>query len=672
MTTTAIVAPSVNYPEPSFAIWQTEIPPEQRLEVVSSGGFPIEDALKVLKLNDSPLAPSFGICDLSEIRGRLEVMRWLGEHPQVQDWLLAADWEKDLPSEQQEFMKFYDPVQAHNPHWQKIHEFLALCEACGPLPPRIQRLVETLQESLQLESPEREMATRVAARLQRVAYIEGLMHFKIKLERRLGEDVGQAAFYSVTLEDNAHDFGSMSGDEVFGYSKYSFGLSRALEIQPPAWTKKKKSILRYIGLSGFMKAAYSLMRWRKVRKACKPLVITGMDIAMRRDVTRGLSQIFRSLKMQDYAAEGATVSVNFRYDEGGLQLLVYAISAEVNRRSFTPDEKVLRDFAGFTGLKFLRLKWARQYYDKIVRRHIECLQQGLPSVQISKQDPDFFRTFKKVNSPHMDSYYAWFCVTNVYAESEFTHLHEALVKNRQWCAGHFTVLCQMAKLSKNIHHLAAELGSPVCYPEIRDNGHVVAFDEILPVHLLPQKPASALVAVGDLPAINGQLIGLTGYHGGGKTVTTLTVPVAIYLAQSGLPVLASSFSLNVKKMLGMVFIERGKGSTCELLVGSLRDVLKVAFKYAGNEVVLVLDELGSATQEDDGFQLGHDILGEISHRHISALFSTQIQRLATSARDDFGADIFQLDEQHRILPGIGDGGMHRLRNRLGLDKVLQS
>jgi len=122
----------------------------------------------------------------------------------------------------------------------------------------------------------------------------------------------------------------------------------------------------------------------------------------------------------------------------------------------------------------------------------------------------------------------------------------------------------------------------------------------------------------------------------------------------------------------MVFIERGNGSTCEMLVGSLRDVLGAAFKHKGHEVVLVLDELGSATQEEAGFGLGHDILGEISHRHISALFSTQIHRLATSARDDFGADIFQLDEQHRILPGIGDGGMQRLRSRLGLDKVLQS
>ena len=672
MTTTAIVAPSVNYPEPSFAIWQTDIPSEQRLEVVSSGGFPIEDALKGLKLDGSPLAPSFGICDLSEIRGRLEVMRWLGEHPQVQDWLLGAEWNKDLPSGQQEFMKFYDPVQAHNPHWQKIHEFLALCEACRPLPPRIETLVEALRDSLQLETPEREMATRVAARLQRVAYIEGLMHFKLKLERRLGEDAGQAASYSVTLEDLAVDFGPMSGDEVFGYSKYSFSLSRALEIQPPAWTRKKKSILRYIGLSGFVKAAFGLMRWRKVRKASKPLVITSLDMAMRRDVTRGLSQIFRSIKMQDYAAEGATVSVNFRYDEGGLQVLVYSISALVNRHSFTPNGAVLHDFAGFTGLRFLRLRWARQYYDKIVRRHLECLQQGLPSVQIYKQDPDFFRTFRKVGSPHMDSYYAWFSVTNVYAEPEFAGIHEALVNHRQWCTGHFTVLRQMADLSSHIQAVAAELKSPVCYPEIRESGHVVAFDEILPVHLLPHKPARELVAVGDLPAINGQLIGLTGYHGGGKTVTTLTVPVAIYLAQSGLPLIAASFSLNIKRMLGMVFIERGNGSTCEMLVGSLRDVLGAAFKHKGHEVVLVLDELGSATQEEAGFGLGHDILGEISHRHISALFSTQIHRLATSARDDFGADIFQLDEQHRILPGIGDGGMQRLRSRLGLDKVLQS
>ena len=128
------------------------------------------------------------------------------------------------------------------------------------------------------------------------------------------------------------------------------------------------------------------------------------------------------------------------------------------------------------------------------------------------------------------------------------------------------------------------------------------------------------------------MLGLTGYHGGGKTVTSLAVVTNIFLAQSGLPVFGQGFRLNVKDVLGMMFIERGGGSTCELLLDKIVIILKEIQNVHNSKVVLVLDEVGTGTQEMDGHKLGKDVLSKLSNIGVSVLFSTQIQSLAEFAR----------------------------------------
>ena len=62
---------------------------------------------------------------------------------------------------------------------------------------------------------------------------------------------------------------------------------------------------------------------------------------------------------------------------------------------------------------------------------------------------------------------------------------------------------------------------------------------------------------------------------------------AIYLAQSGLPVFGAKLSLNVKKIIGMVFLERGSGSTLQLLLEKYKSLLVSLDKCDRNGIVPV-------------------------------------------------------------------------------------
>ena len=173
------------------------------------------------------------------------------------------------------------------------------------------------------------------------------------------------------------------------------------------------------------------------------------------------------------------------------------------------------------------------------------------------------------------------------------------------------------------------------------------------------------------PAINGNMIGLTGRHGGGKTVTEHTITGNVFLAQSGLPVFGKAFKLNPKTHLGMVFIDGVSGkSVIQVLVEKMKNVFKGIENVSGKNIVLVLDELGSATQEKEGFELALKILEKIYNLKASLLFSTQILDVAREAEKRFDAKCFKVDKQHKLIPGIAGGELQELIKEAGLKKWL--
>jgi dsDNA-specific endonuclease/ATPase MutS2 len=140
------------------------------------------------------------------------------------------------------------------------------------------------------------------------------------------------------------------------------------------------------------------------------------------------------------------------------------------------------------------------------------------------------------------------------------------------------------------------------------------------------------------------------------------------MAQSGLPVFAKLLRANAKRVIGTAFIERGEGSTCQMLVEKLTRIAERSETCNGSEMIVILDELGGGTQDDAGFDLGCDMLRTLRQRNVSTIFSSQILRLGNHARDQLDAECFWLDHDHSLHSGIEGGGIDHLREKTGFDQ----
>ena len=283
-----------------------------------------------------------------------------------------------------------------------------------------------------------------------------------------------------------------------------------------------------------------------------------------------------------------------------------------------------------------------------------------------------------IKSRRSDAMHRLFAIANMFETAEIKPVVEALKTHRAFVAQHWNILQSMAATLAALQRKGEEIGCEPSLPTMLGSGdHVVAFKTLFPVHLLAElarqqndEAPKQIVPFTGIPDINGDLIGVTGRHGGGKTSLELAVPINIWMAQSGLPLFSQDFVWNPKTIIGVLVNRPTKGSTCVSLMTKIADILKAIIGVNGNEVVLILDEIGLGTQEASGYKLGHDLLRKLREQGVSVVFSTQITALAEFAEQQLGATCYQVDAEHHISPGIGSGEMEQIRQETGLDDLL--
>ncbi len=167
------------------------------------------------------------------------------------------------------------------------------------------------------------------------------------------------------------------------------------------------------------------------------------------------------------------------------------------------------------------------------------------------------------------------------------------------------------------------------------------------------------------------MICLTGSHGGGKTTILLSVPTALYMVQSIGLAFGTYFRFNPKRVLAALIINRGSGSTIELILVKTKKILEASERTRPNEMVAVIDELGSATQESAGDKLGRQVLEKLTSRGVSIITATQIQTLAQFAEQRLHAIACKVDRSHQITRGISDGGLDDLCEEMGVTELLR-
>lgn len=648
--TVQVIEPhKVEYPD-GFTFWKTKVPQSEQLTIINPGDFPKESILEGLGLHDSKLKHSFGITDRTEIVERQELIRFFIENPWMHD-MLSRSFNDEFPMSHSEFLQYYDPRKQHNPYWQGIINFIKLVESCKFVPRRLERFVEFLSGSLELEKAEREMADLIAVDVEKITVFEGLMD--VTVDFNLGEPM-------IWLhEENIF---------VRGHKAFSYALNAIPYKKYPEWTDNKYHPGNWIGIGRIAKAMVDWQNNRAREKAYKSMVIRESSDELWSDLRAGLSSLLTDAKIH-VDLQNLALKVYFTYSQQGLQLRIIDVDTTLPE---SYDVYQFEQYQGYSKKDLELVHEAREDIKQAMHKGRHASWRDAARTILEGNAPHLFEKMNTVESSSCDRKYRWYAMENLYSRPVCKKTYEAVKAHHRYVRSKITELLEIAKAAKIFKETAKKLKAPICYPEILDNGkHMVSFEEIYPLHLV-RRHGSKVIPIRRLPEINGNLIGLTGFHGGGKTVTELSVTDNIWLACSGLPILGKGMRLDPKTHLGMVFIERGDGSTCELLLDKTKSILEGIDQANGGSVVLILDEIGTGTQESSGLELGRDLLYTLSKKGVSVLFSTQITELAEYAERELEAQCFQVDEDHRIEPGIGAGGMDRLRKKKGLDKLLQT
>lgn len=645
---------------PSISIWDRYPKPKERLAIVNQEDFPEGEILESLGIAESPLAYSFGITDMNEISKRQKILKFLIDRPKLRKWIGGQLTESPLPEsrfsspdngEMNRFQKYFNPKKEHNPFWGIMAGFLSYCEE-EPLPEELKKFQEMLKKNLGLEEAEKQMGRIIGDRIQNVATIEGIVtlhYFSESVSGSGNNREWKIGFLNIS--------GGKKENRVFGYRKYTASL---LDVET-----------RNLGNSLFDKAFFKDFR-NKLEKtrALQDSLVEEIDQNLEADLISGIQRIFESIRFRNSAWASGQIKARFAYGDKGLSIRIFSCQPYVEDNKYSDFQA--KSYEGFSSKeKIAWIEAARKKFEEEAYQTDLLTEKGKMLVAIEEQSPRFFHRWHYVPSARTDMRHKWFAVSNFY-RTVFKETYDALNAHREFFFSNLRTLRYISGIADRLVEMSQALNAPICWPEfVLDGEHVVAFESLIPIHLLHRLDKyEQVVPIQNMPVLNGQIIGLTGSHEGGKTVTSSAISEAIFLAQSGLPLLGKGFRLNLKKIVGVVFLTRGEGSMARIMIEKVKNFLETARDAKPEEVVVILDELGEGTQEISGAALGWDLLKALKKKGVSVIFNTQITGLAERAQNELGAQCMRFSSDHKIEVGVGDGDMPGLRRKTGLDTAL--
>lgn len=636
---------------------------DSRIKIVNPHDFTMPEIIG--KLRGKNFVPdSFGITDTKEIGLRNEVSAYLLARPElgkkIVQWKNDAEKFNSLPTGENDFLYIYK--QDINPYWELVKNVITEFDQ-PDTPRRLKGLASFLKSSLHLESKEWTMAQRISEKLEKVTEMEGIAEIA--------------------------PFGDSNNLEKFitGTKSYSAAWSD-YEIKYPKWTNYLLPRITGIG-----KLAKLIIKENARANANRSAAILEFPSCVYADLCAGLSGIIEQIRpitepvmpnslgtipkrKKRIVVDPRTLfyseitkrydlifTVSFRYDGQGLKTRIVGVN-----RASEIDENFDFSFIDFDGYSTKEKARATQIRESI-RGKITTTRKMMGLLDIYNDLEKYTNIFSKrfgMLSPKTDSALKWYALSNLYLAKENEEIYHELNRQRMNFSIIMRQLYDYGRMIDLFISEAKKLNIPLCVPEIRSDGNVgVSFNGMAPINMWNQ---GAKMVPFTMPIINGRMICLTGRHGGGKSVAGQSVIENIYLAQSGLPVFAESFSLDVKTVLGSVTNDTGDGSTATVFVEKVKNLFSEIAKVPKEQSLIFIDEIGKGTQENHGFNLGLNILTALKGREYSVIFNTQIMRLAEHAQNELGAICLKVDKDHTFSEGIGDGQMDQLVKESGLDQ----
>jgi DNA mismatch repair protein MutS2 len=171
------------------------------------------------------------------------------------------------------------------------------------------------------------------------------------------------------------------------------------------------------------------------------------------------------------------------------------------------------------------------------------------------------------------------------------------------------------------------------------------------------------------------MIIVSGPNAGGKTVALKTLGSAVLMAQAGIPVPASEFKLPLfRRVLADIGDQQSIEANLSTFSAHITNIQKMAEAAGGKDMVL-LDELGTSTEPNEGAALAVAILEHFRQRGAMTLVTTHHSRLKAYAAETPEAlnaamefDELTLQPTYRLLSGLpGKSSALDIAQRLGLE-----
>ncbi|KXT74560.1 Recombination inhibitory protein MutS2 [Streptococcus sp. DD10] len=237
------------------------------------------------------------------------------------------------------------------------------------------------------------------------------------------------------------------------------------------------------------------------------------------------------------------------------------------------------------------------------------------------------------------------------------------IKNNAWIIGHIDLVQAKVRFMKD---------KKAIIPQVSSNNSIQLFNIRHP--LIQNAIPNDLHFSSDLTAIV-----ITGPNTGGKTIMLKTLGVAQLMAQSGLPILADKGSQ--VGVFTQIFADIGDEQSIEQSLSTfsshMTHIVSILENLDSRSLVL-LDELGSGTDPQEGAALAMAILEELRYNEIKTMATTHYPELKAYGIETKGIqnasmefDTVTLRPTYRFMQGVpGRSSAFAIAQKLGLSKTI--
>ena len=519
-----------------------------------------------------------------------------------------------------------------------------------------------------------------------------------KLEKRfhtaISDELAKAINISglVTLECNKHEV-EITDSEVCGYRRFAQNRFEDKLKKSAKWTQG--SIAKFLGINEI--ADYFTNRHNKYWQSIGfgTSIITELPREFANTLTQLVSDQIAyknedTIKILSNDNYSFTVDVFFTFENNILAVYITNIQPRINEKCKFHEEAKGMIHKNFSGYSDEYIKSKHRLWNQLVEEKARSMKnlQHFIAVTQSISDASWFNTPFEIDiESQIFQAYGYRSIGSICdVQPELADQLKAIQAFRAWADEHIKAIHSLVSIASAYTQKSKDWEISFSFPKIREyTAHTVSFETLMPIHLIGRKIPNVssdaneedgitkpeqLVEISGIPELNGRMVSLTGSNAVGKTVVLEELSESLYLAHCGFPVFGEKLSFNPKQALAVVFIERGDGSTAQLLGQKISKVLSAVSEYKKHEILVVIDELGTGTQLGVGLQLGSSVLRKLREYGCSVVFSTQIPELAQLACDDMDSIPFQFKQGHTITDGIGNADYGHLLEQSGLNKHL--